>query len=62
MTWIIYSNNKTEIPVTDLTKPQPVVTGEAGEIIPGANTVENDLTEFNHPMFSLTSGVYDGQV
>lgn len=50
--------------VIDLVRPQPIeVKGEAGEVVPGANTVE-DITagEFNHPMFSLTSGVYDGQV
>jgi hypothetical protein len=47
---------------TDLVRPQPVaVSGVAGEIVPGANTVEINVEEFNHPMFSLTSGVYDGQ-
>merc|ERR1719220_2149644 len=43
-------------------QPQPVeINNESGEVLPGSNTVEEDVGEFNHPMFSLTSGVYDGQ-
>lgn len=46
-----------------MVRPQPAeVKGKAGEVVPGANTVEDMAGEFNHPMFSLTSGVYDGQV
>ncbi|CAG5110374.1 Oidioi.mRNA.OKI2018_I69.chr2.g4784.t1.cds [Oikopleura dioica] len=40
--------------------PMPYETSEEGEIMPGQNTVEERIF-FDHEMFSVTSGVYDGQ-
>jgi len=40
--------------------PIPYQTSEEGDIRPGQNTIE-ERTFFDHEMFSVTSGVYDGQ-